>query len=614
MVSFGGYWGKCLEIDLSNNSINISDKHMQYVQDYIGGRVLGLKLLWEALKDKPGYDPLGPDNPLMFIPGPSSGVPIIGAASRYVAVCKSGITQAKNSPYGENGATVAWAASGGQFGPTIKMAGWDIIYITGKAEAPKILVINNDKVSIEDGSKYWGMGTFEFCQSIQQDYGLDYKIACIGPAAEQGCRASAIVGEIGRAAGRSGCGAVMASKNLKGIICHGDQPVPIADKNGLADMIQKYDRISWNHSGTEARRLWGTTSGLDTASIESRKSVRNHRENWDPNADELGAIASRTQYWTRDRGCLMCHQRCMKLGIVRNGQFKGQVGEGPEYEAAMTSSNWLLTNMDDFGGIGIYKIDELGYDTIGVGGIVGFVLDCYEQGIITEDMLGGIKMEWGNATEINKFLDALTYNHDLEIYDWLRRGSTYAANKIGGNAPYYAMDCKNASFSAHGVQSVAAGGRGFAYGTSERGSCHRTGLNAAAHIANFAVDFGVFCSFSSGCYGTAGMVEIINFIMGTNYTQEQFLYIAEKGIHLAKVFNCQEGFRREDDALPERVHTEPIQWGPKAGTCFPLEEYNANLDAFYNELGLDPVTTIPTVARLEELGLTDLIPYVEKLK
>lgn len=619
-TQIGGYWGKLIEVDMTAGTVNITDRHMQYVSDYIGGHPLGTKLLWEALKDKPGIDPMGPDNVFMILPGPLGGVPIPGGGSRYCTMCKSGITQSKSSPYGEFGATVAWASSGGKFGPTLKMAGFDGIYVTGASKTPKVLFIDNGKVELLDGTKYWGMKTNEFEESVQQEYGPMFRNCCIGPAAEAGVRFSCVMSETGRANGRGGTGAVMGSKKLKGVIVHGTMPVPIAKPEQLFETIKKYSNTIMASANADVRRRWGTGSGLTQRSNMSVESVRNHREGMNPNDDKIGIGVLQSEFWVRHRSCYGCPWRCMKIGVIRNGKYAGTIAEGPEYESAMNGANWLIDDMGEYAAI-MEKLEGYGYDLIGLGGVVGFALEAYENKVITSKDIDGIKLEWGNGDEIMKFMDALVNNTKNPIYNWFRRGSTYAARKLdaerGTDSEKYAMDVKNHSFAAHNVhgQEASTGYMGLeiGYAMGHRGACHINGTSYAAMKNMMIRDMGYFCSFSTA-YGVNGEADILNFIMGTAYTVDQFNLIAEKARNIERIFNFQEGFTLDDDELPWRTYNDPYQWGPKKGALLPREKFLELREVYLKDCGWDVKTGLPPAGKLRELGLDDLVPYLNKIK
>ena len=407
MVEYGGYWGKMIKVDMTAGTVEITDEHMQYVEEYLGGRALGMKMLWEALKDNPGADPLGPDNPLMFIPGPEAGVGLPCSASRVEVVCKSALTQAKNSPFGENGCTVGYSSGGGKFAPTVKWAGYDMIYIIGKSETPKVLYIDNDDVQLIDGTEYWGMSTTDFEEAIQTKYGPEWKNTCIGPCGENLVRIAVIQNEAGRATARAGVGAVMGSKKLKGIIVRGNKPVPIANPEGLRDQIDAATNMLEAVPGVWSRRRFGTAGMLSSMNgfgveVKSWTRVVNDFD------DQIGSAACVKNFWVRHRSCWACPIYCMKAGVVREGKYKGVYTEGPELETGVLGSGLLMEDMGSFAHL-MDMAERYGIDQLSMGGILGLACECYEKGYIKSEDIDGIKLEWGNAEEIGNFMLNVIY-------------------------------------------------------------------------------------------------------------------------------------------------------------------------------------------------------------
>lgn len=610
-----GYWGKMIEIDMTKGTVEITDRHMQYVQDYIGGRPLAAKMLWEAIKDNPGCDPMGPDNVLFLVPGVTAGTPIPGGASRWVAYTKSGITQAKNSPYGEFGATVGYGTSGGKFSCTLKMAGFDMVCVKGKsASGMKILHVTNNKAELLDASKYAGMRTGEFEETIQREFGPEYKFAAVGPAAEAGARMSCIMSESGRAAGRGGCGAVMAAKGLKAVVVKGDQCPPVANPEKLQDFFWDIFNRVYSNSGTTARRAYGTSAILTNNSINDIESVKNHAEGTNPYDDKIGCVACFTNFWVRHRACYACPQCCMKWGVANEGKYKGAIAEGPEYEAAMVGANWLIKDMGDYAAIMEY-LEGAGFDLIGVGGVVAFALECYEKKVITSKDIDGIELNWSDGTACIEFMKRLVEDHKNPIYDMFRRGSTYSAWKLdkerGTESYKFAMDVKNHSYAAHQATNQPA--RMMGYGTSSRGACHVHGNTMAAQNSNMIKDMGVFCSFSGGALGTSGQVEALNFVTGANLTGDQFLFIGEKAYQLEKMISLLNGFTPEDDIPAWRNFYEPHTYGKSAGVTQDWDTFMETKKQYYLDRGWDGTTSIPTEGKLTEMGLSDVIPYLAKI-
>jgi len=610
-----GYWEKMIEVDMTTGKVEVTDRHMQYVPDYIGGRPLAAKMLWEALKDNPGCDPLGPDNVLFLVPGVVAGTTMAGGSSRWVAYTKSAITQAKNSPYGEFGATVGYATGGGKFSAAVKKAGFDMICVKGKSTSGlKMLHLDNGKVELLDASEYAGMRTGDFEEAIQKKFGPEYKFGAVGPAAEAGVRYSCIMCESGRAAGRGGCGAVMAAKGLKAVIVRGDMVPPVANMAGLEDKFNEVFNTVYGSASYPSQHAYGTSAILSSFSDYGIESVKNHREGTNPHNDKIGLPSIFSNFWVRHRACYGCPWACMKWGVVADGPFKGLPAEGPEYEAAMVGANWLLDDMGEFGAVMEY-LEGAGFDLIGVGGNVAFALECYEKGVITSKDIDGIKLEWGNGAACIEFMKKLVEDKTNPIYDIFRFGPEYAAKKLdaerGTESYKFAISVKNHSYAAHQATNQASRMRG--YGTSTRGACHVHGDTAAAQNTKMITDMGVFCQFSGGAYGTAGQVDIINFITGANLTLDQYVYIGEKAYQLEKMFNLLNGFTPEDDIPSWRNFNEPHTYGAGKDIKQDWDTFMADKKAYYEERGWDGETSIPTQGKLVEMGLNDVVPYLAKI-
>lgn len=602
-----GYWENMVKIDMTTESIEYTKDHMQYVEEYLGGRALGIKMLWEALKDKPDIDPLGPENPLMLIPGVATGVGFPTSASRGECVCKSPLTMPK-TPAGEHSHTVAYSSCGGKFHADLKFAGIDMLYITGQAKSPKVIVIDNGAVSIIDGSKYWGMDTNQFEETIQKEYGDEWKALGIGPAGEKLVRYACILNEAGRAFGRVGVGAVMGSKMLKGIICRGNKAVPMANVDKFIEKREETLQTMLAAPVLKSRRRYGTGSLLSSQN-GINFTVKNWTNTVNPHDDAIGTPALQDNYWVRHRSCWGCPVYCMKFGVARSGEFKGEYTEGPEFESGVLGSGLLMDNMGSWTHL-MDLAERQGFDQLNLGGVLGLACECYEKGIIKSSDVDGLKLEWGNADQLHKFaMNIINKKDEKEIYGWFAMGAGYAASKLGPEAMKIAPHVKNHVYS---VQMPHLMSNTFAFST--RGGCHLFGASKAAQEANIIRDLGGHCNAPAAySYGASGTADINSFIMGISLTLDQYMYIGEKCINIEKMFNCLNGFRAEDDDFVDKVYDLPIPDGKNAGKTMKRDEWAANREAYYTECGWDPKTGKPTEGKLQELGLNDMIPYLAKI-
>lgn len=602
-----GYMGKVLEVDLSTKRVVVSDLDMKAAEQYVGGRGLGAKYLWDRVK-KPGLDPLSPENPLMFWTGPLTGTAIPGP-SRVTVCTKSANTSPVSSPY-PNASTVAWACMGGMLAPEIKFAGYDGIIITGKSEKPVMLVIDDAKVEIKDASHLWGKSTNDTDLILRKELGASFRTAYIGPAGENLVKYAAILSESSRAAGRSGVGCVMGSKKLKALAVRGSQPVPVAKQDEVlkirADMFKAIQ--SWN--AYDQWRRWGTASMLMASSQAGTQVTKNFREGTYEQVDKIGAPISEKEFWVKHRSCLQCPLHCMKIGQISSGPYKGTIAEGPEYETGtLHGSNCLVT---DLGGMmkSIELADDLGLDSISAGNVLAFVMELYEKGIVTQGDLDGIDAKWGNVEAMIALQQKIAKREG--VGDILAEGVKKAAIKFGKDAEKYAMHVKGQELAAWNIQ--ANHGFAIVYGTSNRGACHQVGPTVEEQQRRTMCDTVVICRFVYYGIGTALFQKALNAVTGSQLDDAAFFRVADRIWNLEKVFNAREGFRRADDYVPKRFVTEAFTVGPKKGAILPPEKQEQMLDEYYTKRGWDTKTSLPGEPKLKELGLEEVIPVVKALQ
>jgi len=624
-----GYWGKCLEVDLTTAKCTVTDRHMQYLDDFAGGRALGMKMLFEALKDKPGADPMGPDCPVMFIAGPCTGS-AIAFGSRYIVVNKSALTQPLNNPYEAVGGTpggIGFAACGGHFGPNLKWSGFDMVYIVGKAPAGKkyVLKIEDNAAELVDGSECWGMDVPAAQEWAKDKYGVQYATAFFGPAAENGLRWAGVHGDTGRAAGRSGAAASLAGRGLKGLIAAGTQMPPMADMEKYLELRQNYYNALNAWSGLPAFRRWGTLLNTTTNGWKGRGASKNHQWGESPYQVQAGLKYYHEDYIVRHRSCVGCITRCMKFGVVKTGKYKGTIYEGPDYEGGIMNGHmFLLEHGEDVAYVAEY-IESTGQDCITAGAVYAFVIEAVEKGYLTEADLGVKGLTWGAADAIHELVEHCIYDHKLPVYDAMRKGCIPLCRWIAENKKGVTFQevfditaqCKNNGFAAWwpGKNSSQA----LNYSLSTRGACHMIGLPWGASGGTTVIrDVGVFCTFGSqgGVSGYA-YYECLNAAMGRNLTKEQWDQHGFRTILLEKAFNAIEGFRRRDDNAPARIHAvmpEKFDDGTPtvfAGACTTPEVLDELKLNWYKTAGVDPETSCPTKGVLQENNLDDVVPYVE---
>ncbi|MCX5905897.1 MAG: aldehyde ferredoxin oxidoreductase family protein [Deltaproteobacteria bacterium] len=595
-----GYHGVILDIDLSSGKIEKIAIAPEDLDKFVGGRGLGMKILWDRLK-KPGIEPLSPDNPLMFMPGPFSGFPV-PCASRTCVVTKSPISSPVKSDY-LFASTVSYANMGGFFGPEVRFAGYDGIVITGKASELCYVVIDDGKVEIHAAKKFKGMRTDAFDKAILGELGdRRFKTVYIGPAGENLVQYASILHTSARAAGRGGVGCVMGSKNLKAIAVKGTGQPGVADHKRFLAALEKARLALKNSPRTKEWAEQGTARGIVHNSNAGTEAVRNYREGTFTEVDKIGGDAARRDVWVRDIACYCCPLACKKSGLTK-GKYGGIVHDGPEYETGvMLGSNLLISDM---AGLlkAIYNLDDLGLDQISTGNIIGFLMEAYEKGMIDQKFLDGIDLKWGSVDATLAMIDKIASRDG--VGDLAAKGVVALSRQIGQGSEKFAIHVKGLELAAHNIQANPP--RGLSYATAERGACHLNGDNIATQNKRAMLDSIGLCFFPT--FEPAleePVLSLLSAITGREYDKAEFAKTGERIFNLEKLFNYREGFRREDDRLPDRFFEDAFTIGPKKGAVLDRAKFDAMLAQYYKDRGWAPDTTKPGEAKLKELGLDSI--------
>ena len=612
----GGYTGKILRINLTDKTSKKEKLPLEVARDFIGGAGFGIKYLFDEVK--PGVDPLGPENKLIYAPGPFSGT-TIPCASRITAVGKSPLTNA-----------VGMALSGGYFPAELKFAGYDALIVEGKAEKPTYVWIKDGTVRFQDASKIWGTLTTD-CQQIIKDELRDQnvRVSCIGPAGERLSRIACIINER-RALGRKGLGAIMGSKNLKAIAVRGSGSVSIA-----SDKKYKAARATMLKAMKESPVLYsefaknGTPMVLDLTCAMGIFSAKNWTGTGEfTPADQLGIEGQNSRKIGREH-CYDCPVGCSQLKLAKTGPYAGTLTEGPEFETLYAFGGETgVDNLDSI--IAADRLsDELGLDTISAGVTIGFAMELFERGILGTTDTGGLELKFGNDQAMITLLRLMAYREGLGAL--LADGSKAAAEKIGKGTEKYAMHIKGLEPPAYDVRGAKA--HGLNYATSYTGADHNRGY-AFQEIFGIPVPFAVdrfsienkgkltkwnldvraatcdcptMCAFlldtalpGNATQNTSALMEAVT---GLNITPDEVQKVGERINNLARAFNVREGFTRADDTFPERLMTEPLKAGGSKGQLISKDDLKVMLDEYYTVRGWDLNTGTPTRTKLIELGL-----------
>jgi aldehyde:ferredoxin oxidoreductase len=592
-----GYYGLMLDINLTTGTAERKEIPAEYFEKYIGGRGLGMKLLWERLSS-PGVDPLSEDNPLLFMAGPFSGFPI-PSASRTCVVTKSPHTSALQSDYAY-ASTVTYSNMGGFIGPEIRFAGYDCIAITGKASSPVYIVVDDDEVSIHDATKFWGMGTDQFDKAFMEGLGdRRFRTCYIGPAGENQVEYACIVNTSSRATGRGGTGAVMGSKNLKAIAFKGSNQPGVADHKSFLELLEKA-RGEYTPMRDDSRlERYGTTGNLVRASMWGAQAVKNYREGTFPQIVAVGPRVCERNLWVRDYGCYCCPIACKKSGLTEEGLYAGMSHDGPEFETGTMFGPNLLVS--DLGGLmkEIFAGDDYGLDILSTGNVIGFLMEAYEKGHIDKNFIDGIDLTWGNVDAVLQMIDKI--GQKSGVGELCSGGVKALSAVIGQNSEKYAIHVKGQELAGWNVHVFP--GMGIQYVTSNRGACHMAGNSPDVQNQAAVIDSIGLCSFAVNMISTEGVADFLTVITGKQWSLEKMNQVGERIFNLEKMFNYREGFRRADDSLPDRFFEDPLTVGPEEGAVLDRVEFNEKLNSFYEERDWDPNTTKPNETKLESLEL-----------
>ncbi|MCL6476920.1 MAG: aldehyde ferredoxin oxidoreductase family protein [Peptococcaceae bacterium] len=624
----GGYTGRILRVNLTDRIVSEEELSYQTARDYIGGAGLGIRLLYDQVK--PGTDPLGPDNVLIFCTGPLTGTNA-PCASRMAVATRSPLTGAAGVSF-----------SGGHFPAELKFAGFDALVIEGKAEKPVYLYIKDGQAQLHGAERLWGMLTTDTQLFLKEELGdHNTRVACIGPAGEKLSRIACIINER-RAAGRRGVGAVMGSKNLKAIAVRGtSRALPIADQEAFRGAVKSMLKYMKESPALYPNfSINGTSAAMDVTMEMGILPARNFADTGVFSPAEAVGCEAQALFTIRREHCYRCPVGCSQTKIVREGEYAGVVSEGPEYETVFSLGTGV--GVDYFPAIiaADKYCDEYGLDTISAGVTIAFAMELYERGLLTKDEVDGIDLKFGNHRAVMELLRKMAFREGFG--DMLSDGTRLAARRIGRGSEDYALHVKGLELPAYDVRGAKA--HGLNYATAFSGADHNRGyafqeifgvpvpeaVDRLAYegkaklciwnqdVRTAVCDCPTMCCFlmdtalpAVAAQNTAALVGAAS---GIPLTPEDVVRVGERVNNLAKVFNVREGFTRSDDTLPRRIMEEPIRGGLSAGHKFSRQDLDKVLDQYYEARGWDKNTGIPTEGKLLELGLEEEARELARLK
>ncbi len=610
-----GFMGKILRVDLTAKSVITEEVDEKIARKYLGGKGYGVYLLYQYIKEYAmrgisvkDMDPLGPENPLIFMTGPGTGVPGFPSSGRHhVMALKSPLT-----------GSIGSGNSGGTWGATLKFAGFDGVIFEGASDVPVYLSIVDGKAQLRDAGDLWGKNTFDTTRILKKAVGRKRaSVMCISTAGENLVPMAMIMNDDHRALGRAGVGAIMGSKGLKAVVVAGKEKVPYAKMDEFVPVSKRcLEAIENNPVSGEGLPAYGTAVLVNVINTAGSLPYKNWQTSVNPDAEKISGEALAEKYLVKKGSCWGCNIACGRITSVKSGPYQILATEGPEYE-----SLWALgsaTAVKDLAAItkANHYCDEFGIDPISVGSTIAAAMELNEKKCIPEDDLQGLDLTFGNAAAMVEAVWRIA--HKTGFGKYMAAGSRKLCEFYGH--PELSMSVKGLEMPAYDPRGIK--GIGLNYATSNRGGCHVTGYTIAPEIVGIpekldplategkaqwakvfqdftcVVNSTVNCLFTTFALGAGDFAELLSAVTGWDYTDAEILKIGERIYNLERVVMNRLGIDGKDDTLPPRLLNEPLPEGPAKGQVADLDKM---LGEYYKLRGW--VDGVPTAAKLKELEI-----------
>lgn len=604
----GGWQGQVLVVDLTKGEAKAEPLNMEWAQQYLGERGLATKYLYEMMN--PRADAMSPENVLIFATGPLTGT-MASTSGRYAVVTKGPLTGA-----------IACSNSGGKFGAELKFAGYDLLIVKGRAKKPVYLHIIDDKVEILPADGLWGKTVWQTEELIKAKHQNPLlKIASIGKAGEKGVLYACVVNDLHRAAGRSGVGAVMGSKNLKAVACHGSKGVTVKDPKRFMKVVGDAKQKLAELTGRKELTEYGTNAMIDVMQQFGGLPTRNFREVQFEGVEHINAQAMKTPNahghtnLVANKACFGCTIACGRIAHIDKQHFSivnrkeyWLASGGLEYETAYAFGP--VVGVDDIDALTFagYMMNEHGMDPISFGVTLAAAMELYDIGAITKKDTDGIELKFGNAEALTVMAEKTGKGEGFGKI--LGLGSKRMCEKYGH--PELFMGVKGQEFA--GYDSRALQGMGLGYATSNRGACHlkhdvfaedmedQTGSGKAVPVKKSqdkvaAIDSTGLCLFVTAAWGVPDFAAQVDAACEGSWDEKRLYETGERVWNLERMFNLKAGLTAKDDTLPKRLLETPAPSGTAKGK---VSELGKMLPEYYKARGwtTDGKPTNQTIARL----------------
>jgi len=609
-----GYTGRLVVVNLSTGSAKIEDLNLDWANQFIGGTGLATRYLYEEIDAS--TKPMDDENPLIFMTGPVCGTRAI-TSGRHQVVSLSPLT----GIFGESDVGGAW-------GTELKNAGFDGVILRGKSAAPVYIWIHDGKVEVRSAEAIWELDPYELEPVIQDETDSKANPACIGTAAIRGALIANIMhdGADARAAGRCGLGAVMADKKVKAVVVRGTGKVSVYDEPALKTLIKKHTPLAAER--LKDMRKYGTARMIQPAENIGAAPHQNWKypHRWEEGATKLsGPAQAEKGIILKPYFCRGCVIGCGNTIQVTEGPYKTVKGGGPEYETLnMLGGNCLVDSVE-----AVCLANELcnryGIDTIDVGALTSYAMECFEAGLISVEDTGGINLRFGDEEAMLECVRMIGENKNIGAI--LSKGFRFAVDQIGLESQEFAIHVKGLAIPAHDPR--AYNGLACSYATSNRGAHHTSGQThlyehrltvpeldheppgrfevegkgaLAAWTQNImnVLDSVKSCKFAQNGGWTLGPVtQGFQLVTGRQDTIEDLIRHGERSFNLKRLINVDRGITRQDDTLPKRMLTLAKTAEGYTPNLPPLERM---LDDYYEARGWSS-EGIPSEETIQRLGL-----------
>ncbi len=611
-MEIGGYVGKILRVDLSRAKTTVEELDQKFIEKWVGGVGFGARYLYEEVPA--GVQWSDPENRLIWTTGPLAGSGVYGAGTFNVA-SKGPLTNLAGA-----------SQANGYFGAYLKFSGFDGIIFQGKAPTLSYLLVKDGRAEVKDARHLSGKDVWETEDAIRKELDVREKevsVFGIGPAGEHGVLYSAIVGDRGHLAAHNGLGAVMGAKNLKAVVAYrAPRNFPIKDPV----LLKEKNEALFEHAKTFGPFYqWGTGGGFSALYGIGCLPVKNYTTNIFSEHERMNGQYMRTRFQIRSMPCYMCRIAHVKEVTVTEGPYKDFVGEEPEYEQLAAWGPQIGNT--DLGAVVMLtrEVDRLGLDCNEASWTIGWVMECYEKGILTQKYLDGLDMKWGNVEAVKTMLNKIAKREG--IGDLLAEGVKRASQKIGGAAADWAI------YTEKGCTPRSHDHRGGRWAElvdtclSNTSTIESTWAGVHSQLVDLPVVSDPFaheevCTMNArfngirqldDCLGTCRIaspnpklqLECLNAVTGWKLTLDDAFAIGRRIINQLRIFNFIHGMKKEDERPSKRYGSIPVD-GPAQGKNI-MEKWSWMLENYYRLMGWDPQNGKPLPETLRKLGLEDLI-------